>query len=226
VVVAKKKYTVWTEKEVEEMLGKIPPPRTPKVTPPPMRGGTKRGPRAMSLAAQRKARRTMRRHPKPKGVVVKKRDFIGEAAAEIDRELKGWKGVTAAAKKPGRKRKRGIPSKTALIQRAKRGIAMEKAISYRYGLKDKSFAYPIRAAQRIKAGHGFLSTAIASFYYIAADQQLFIVWWKDWTKRIVGSMYVYFDVQWSTYEALVNAPSKGRYTYYNIRTSFRFRRLS
>jgi len=53
----------------------------------------------------------------------------------------------------------------------------------------------------------------------------------DYKKRILqiqyqnGSVYNYFDVPELTWIALKNAPSKGRYVYYNIRTSFKYTRV-
>lgn len=73
--------------------------------------------------------------------------------------------------------------------------------------------------------HGLQSTAIVSFEYYPTRNLLILVWWKNWKKGIKGSEYAYFDVPHEIYEGLLQASSKGRFVYYNIRTSFKYMRL-
>jgi hypothetical protein len=99
------------------------------------------------------------------------------------------------------------------------------AISYRYAADlidpDRPFDDD-RAAFK----HGALSTAIVSFTYIPERRFLMLHWWKDWKKKIEGPKYGYFNVPMDVYIELVRASSKGRYIYYNVRTSFPYVRMS
>ena len=109
--------------------------------------------------------------------------------------------------------------------RQKAKIIEPSAVSYRYKAHLIEPERPF-ADDRGKYGHGVQSTAIVSFEYYPTRNLLVLIWWKDWKKGIVGSEYAYFDVPWNIYEGLIQASSKGRYVYYNIRTSFKYLRLS
>ena len=62
------------------------------------------------------------------------------------------------------------------------------------------------------------STAIRRFkYYI--DERRLRIWWVE------GGVYDYYDVPESVVNNLIDAHSKGRYVYYNIRTSYEFKRI-
>lgn len=84
---------------------------------------------------------------------------------------------------------------------------------------------PTTFAEKRTEKHGLRSTAIVSFEYYPEQNMLILVWWKNWKKGIVGSAYAYFGVPMDTYEGLLKASSKGRYVYYNVRTSFKYKRL-
>lgn len=64
-----------------------------------------------------------------------------------------------------------------------------------------------------------LSTAIRKYKYNLRSKILRI-WFVN------GGSYDYFDVPESIIYDLDRAPSKGRYFYYNIRTSFKFNKVS
>ena len=64
-----------------------------------------------------------------------------------------------------------------------------------------------------------LSTAIKRYKYNLRSRVLRI-WFVN------GGSYDYFDVPESIIYDLDRAPSKGRYFYYNIRTSFKFQKVS
>ena len=64
-----------------------------------------------------------------------------------------------------------------------------------------------------------LSTAIKKYKYNLRSQILRI-WFVN------GGSYDYFDVPESLIYDLDRAPSKGNYFYYNIRTSFKFKKVS
>ena len=104
-----------------------------------------------------------------------------------------------------------------------------KAISPRHKANligpDRPFAEAIGAKARIAAGLGLGSTAIVTFEYIPDRKVLILHWWKDWKRGIPGVKYAYYGVPWKEYENLVNASSKGRYIYYNIRMNYNFKRL-
>lgn len=90
---------------------------------------------------------------------------------------------------------------------------------------DRPFAEAIGAKARIASGIGLGSTAIVTFEYIPEREVLILHWWKDWKRGIPGEKYAYYDVPEREHTNLVNASSKGRYIYYNIRMNYRFRRL-
>lgn len=73
--------------------------------------------------------------------------------------------------------------------------------------------------------HGVRSTAVVGYTYYPERRMLVLHWWKNWKKQIPGDRYAYFDVPQWKYERLLRASSKGRYIYYNIRTTHTFRRL-
>ena len=62
------------------------------------------------------------------------------------------------------------------------------------------------------------STAIRRFKYFINKRTLRI-WW------IEGGVYDYFNVPESVVLELAQAQSKGRYTYYNIRTTYNYKRI-
>jgi lysyl-tRNA synthetase class 2 len=62
------------------------------------------------------------------------------------------------------------------------------------------------------------STVIDKFSYDSKSRKLIILFQS-------GHVYSYYDVPEYTIELLRKAPSKGHFFYYNIRTSFTFRRV-
>jgi hypothetical protein len=62
------------------------------------------------------------------------------------------------------------------------------------------------------------STVIASFSYRLSKQKLTIQFQS-------GHVYEYYDVPEQEVRNLANAPSKGRYFYYNIRTAYEYTRI-
>jgi hypothetical protein len=63
------------------------------------------------------------------------------------------------------------------------------------------------------------SSSLSSVNYYPAMQMLEVEFQS-------GSVYVYFDVPASTYKALLRADSMGRYFIQNIRSQYRFQRIS
>lgn len=90
---------------------------------------------------------------------------------------------------------------------------------------DRPFAESIGAKARIASGMGLGSTAIVTFEYIPERLVLILHWWKDWKRQIPGEKYAYYGVPEEEHTKLVNASSKGRYIYYNIRSKYNFQRL-
>ena len=62
------------------------------------------------------------------------------------------------------------------------------------------------------------STAIRRFKY-TIDNETLRIWFVE------GGVYDYYNVPESVVLTLADAQSKGRYFYYNIRTSYDFRRI-
>ena len=62
------------------------------------------------------------------------------------------------------------------------------------------------------------STAIRRFKYFINKKTLRI-WWVE------GGVYDYYNVPESVVIELSQAQSKGRYVYYNIRTSYEYKRI-
>lgn len=102
------------------------------------------------------------------------------------------------------------------IKRTKRKIIARKVVSRR-GRVSPSQA-PLPSQPRTPQGLTLLSSVIKTFKYRIKRRRLRI-WFQS------GHVYDYFDVPMSVVQQLSLAPSKGRYFYYNIRTSYRFRRV-
>ena len=146
-----------------------------------------------------------------------------ETGVELEMEAKGYE------------LKKGKWVKPELVKQTKRaaqrvrkkeiGIITERAISMRHlaWLEDPGRPF---GDNRGKYQHGLLSTAIVSYEYFPDRQMLVLTWWRNWKKKIKGPEYAYFNVPGGVYEALVRASSKGRYIYYNIRTSYPYKRLT
>ena len=69
------------------------------------------------------------------------------------------------------------------------------------------------------------STAIHSMKYDPKTNLLWITFW-GYKQRYVGDTYVYYRVPEREWIALNEASSKGRWFYYNIRTRYRYSRVS
>ena len=65
------------------------------------------------------------------------------------------------------------------------------------------------------------STAIAKFKYYLKEKRLRL-WWKGTRKLWV---YDYYEVPEAVVLAFAQAQSKGNYAYYNIRTTYNYKRI-
>lgn len=150
-------------------------------------------------------------------------------------------------RKAGRRRKRGVKGKTygARVGGLKRSLQSKTGVKA-IGWKTPTPLSPHHKAQLLfpsrpfgartqlirKLQGGYISTAIYKFEYLPAHKVLIVQFWKIRIrkKKIVsrqpGGIYAYYGVSNRRYMNFVNASSKGRYFYYNIRGWFRFKRLS
>ena len=194
---------------------------------------------AKNLVAARKAKRTKQFNYK---VGVAKRTKVGQSLkkAGVSFEVSGPSHVEFPIQlgtsqmtvertiSPARAKIEKRLSKRKAKRLIGKGIK-SKAFSPRHEAQliapDRPFAEAIGAKARIAAGLGLGSTAIVSFEYIPERNVLILHWWKDWKRGIPGVKYAYFNVPWEEYQNLLNASSKGRYIYYNIRMNYRFQRL-
>lgn len=164
-----------------------------------------------------------------------KRTTVGKSLtkAGVDFEV-GTSGLTITKEAPmsgmaKRKKMKRTRRAARKVMRKEKGM-LSTAVSLRHRRflvdPDRPFAESIGAEARIKSGLGLGSTAIVTFEYFEERRMLVLHWWKNWKKQIPGAKYAYFDVPIWKYDRLVRASSKGRYIYYNIRTSHPFRRLT
>ena len=164
-----------------------------------------------------------------------KRTTVGKSLtkAGIDFEV-GTSGLTVTKEAPmsgmaKRKKMKQTRRAAKKVMRKEKGM-LSTAISMRHRKHlidpDRPFAAAISDQERIASGLGLGSTAIVTFEYFEERRMLVLHWWKDWKKQIPGTKYAYFDVPIWKYDRLVRASSKGRYIYYNIRTSHPFKRLT
>jgi hypothetical protein len=156
-----------------------------------------------------------------------KRSRMGQKRVSLAKQqeisVKAWSRTIMEVEE---KKQAAILRKRAVkrIRKKARGFITSIAISPRHRA-DLIEPFKAFTDDRMKAGHGLLSTAIVSFEYYPEQEMLILVWWKDWKKGIAGPAYAYFSVPFDVYEGLLKASSKGRYVYYNIRTSFKYKRL-
>jgi hypothetical protein len=130
-----------------------------------------------------------------------------------------------------KKGKRVIKQVIALRNKNKRTLRAREKIA----LKHERVVSPRHTANLIQPSQPFailqmkgdyLSTAIYQFDYDPGTLTLKVQFWKVRirNKRVVsrspGGIYMYFEVPSRIYENFVNASSKGRYFYYNIRGRF------
>ena len=121
--------------------------------------------------------------------------------------------ITKAGKKAGKALTKRTKVQTSLL---KRKISQKQVVSAR---GRTSFAQaPLPSLPTSAQGFLMLSTAIKSWKYSPKKRILTLTW-------VSGHVYNYFDVPASVIQHLENAPSKGRYVYYNVRTSFKYTRV-
>lgn len=121
------------------------------------------------------------------------------------------KRVTAVTK-----RKRRLAIKRAQVRFRKKTIEVRRAVSVRG--RPHVMARPALGQPEQPQDVLLESTAIRRFKYYIEERRLRI-WWVE------GGVYDYFNVPEGVVLDLSQAPSKGRYVYYNIRTSYKFRRI-
>ena len=88
-------------------------------------------------------------------------------------------------------------------------------------LAQHAVAYKPYATEQLVSGE---STAIYAMKFDPHTNLLWITFW-GYKQRYVGSTYVYYRVPYELWVALNEASSKGRFFYYNIRTSFKYSRV-
>ena len=114
------------------------------------------------------------------------------------------------------KRKRRQAFKRAQARVSRRTIQVRRAVSQRGRMQPMEAAAPSQPQQPQDVLTR--STAIRKFKYNIEDKKLRI-WF------VSKGVYDYYNVPESVVITLAQAPSKGRYFYYNIRTTYEFRRI-
>jgi hypothetical protein len=108
--------------------------------------------------------------------------------------------------------------------RRARGLeTVSRVYSQRFETKAISpmVAYKPYTTEQLVSGE---STAIYAMKYDPKTNLLWITFW-GYKQRYVGSTYVYYRVPYDIWVGLNEASSKGRFFYYNIRTSFQYSRV-
>lgn len=114
------------------------------------------------------------------------------------------------------KRQRRISIKRAQVRFRKKTIEVRRAVSRRarpHIMARPALGQPLQPQDVL-----LRSTAIRRFKYFIEEKRLRI-WWVE------GGVYDYYNVPESVVLDLSQAPSKGRYVYYNIRTTYKFERI-
>ena len=117
---------------------------------------------------------------------------------------------------PVTKRKIRQARKRATLKITKRIIGAKRVVSQRGRTGVMEAALPDMPQQPQKLL--LESTAIRRFKY-TIDNETLRIWFVE------GGVYDYYNVPESIVMILADAQSKGRYFYYNIRTSYEFRRI-
>ena len=121
--------------------------------------------------------------------------------------------ITKAGKKAAKALTKRTRVQTSFLGRK---VSQKQVVSRR---GRTSFAQaPLPSLPTSAQGFLMLSTAIRSWTYKIRKKILRITW-------VSGHVYDYFDVPAVVVQHLENAPSKGRYVYYNIRTSYKYTRV-
>jgi hypothetical protein len=207
----------------------------------------RRNAHSLVLARQEKRARALRRQSAAAkrtklGQSLKKQGITSEISTEgltiersipVDIEIKPKKIIERKLKIKKRRIKKSVRKKVKdrkkyILKSVGTGI-VSRGISLRH---EANLTGPIKFSPELDNiareafGHGFRSTAIVTYEYQPETRRLILHWWKDWKRRIPGPKYAYLNVPEAIYIELVQASSKGRYIYYNIRTSFKFIRLT
>ena len=124
--------------------------------------------------------------------------------------------VTRHRVTPVTKRKVRQARKRATLKINKRTIGAKRVVSQRGRTGVMEAALPDMPQQPQKLLLD--STAIRRFKY-TIDNETLRIWFVE------GGVYDYYNVPESVVMILADAQSKGRYFYYNIRTSYEFRRI-
>ena len=114
------------------------------------------------------------------------------------------------------KRKRRQARKRATLRISSKKIEVKRVVSRRGRTHPMEAPLPGMPEQPQKLLLD--STAIRRFKYFIEQKRLRI-WFVE------GGVYDYYNVPESVVLTLADAQSKGRYFYYNIRTSYEFRRI-
>ena len=117
---------------------------------------------------------------------------------------------------PLTKRKRRQARKRATLRISSKKIEAKRVVSRRGRTHPMEAPLPGMPEQPQKLLLD--STAIRRFKYFIEQKRLRI-WWVE------GGVYDYYNVPESVVLTLADAPSKGRYIYYNIRTSYEYKRI-
>ena len=117
---------------------------------------------------------------------------------------------------PVTKRQLRLSRKRSQVKYRKKSLEVRRAVSKR-GTQHK-MEHPAMDQPQQPQNLFQESTAIRRFKYYLDDNRLRI-WWLE------GGVYDYYNVPESVFNELVDAHSKGRYAYYNIRTSYEFKRI-
>ena len=114
------------------------------------------------------------------------------------------------------KRKRRQSLKRSQVRFKRKTIEVRRPISQRG--RTHPMEAPLPGMPQQPQAVLMASTAIRRFkYYI--DEERLRIWW------VGGGVYDYYNVPESVVIELSQAQSKGKYVYYNIRTSYDFKRI-
>lgn len=114
------------------------------------------------------------------------------------------------------KRKRRQSLKRSQLRIRKRTLEVKRVVSPRG--RTHPMEAPVPGMPQQPQTVLLASTAIRGFKYYIEEERLRI-WWVE------GGVYDYYKVPESVVITLSQAQSKGRFVYYNIRTSYEFKRI-
>ena len=122
--------------------------------------------------------------------------------------------ITKAGKKLAKRRElETIGQKRGFLRKS---FEVKKVISERGRV---SFAQAPLVGQPTTPQPFMLESSVISRFKYRIKKQILRIWFQS------GHIYDYFGVPASAVQQLANAPSKGRYFYYNIRTSYKYTRV-